>query len=73
MTESALTQRQQDVLVFIEKTVDERGYPPSVREIGRPSAWRLAVDRPLATCDDAPAPRLPAAGPDQAPRHRGHR
>ena len=35
MTESALTQRQQDVLVFIEKTVGERGYPPSVREIGQ--------------------------------------
>jgi len=29
-----LTQRQHDVLAFIEKTVSERGYPPSVREIG---------------------------------------
>ena len=29
-----LTQRQHDVLAFIEKTVGERGYPPSVREIG---------------------------------------
>jgi repressor LexA len=32
--EVPLTQRQRDVLRFIEKTVDERGYPPSVREIG---------------------------------------
>ena len=30
-----LTQRQHDILVFIEKTVGERGYPPSVREIGQ--------------------------------------
>ena len=29
-----LTQRQHDILAFIEKTVGERGYPPSVREIG---------------------------------------
>jgi len=34
MTESQLTQRQQEILVFIERTVGERGYPPSVREIG---------------------------------------
>lgn len=30
-----LTQRQHHVLAFIEKTVSERGYPPSVREIGQ--------------------------------------
>ncbi len=29
-----LTERQQQVLDFIRKTVTERGYPPSVREIG---------------------------------------
>jgi repressor LexA len=29
-----LTQRQHDIIVFIERTVNERGYPPSVREIG---------------------------------------
>ena len=29
-----LTQRQIDILAFIERTVGERGYPPSVREIG---------------------------------------
>lgn len=29
-----LTDRQQQVLEFIKKTVEERGYPPSVREIG---------------------------------------
>jgi repressor LexA len=29
-----LTQRQLDILTFIERTVGERGYPPSVREIG---------------------------------------
>lgn len=29
-----LTERQQQVLDYIKQTVDERGYPPSVREIG---------------------------------------
>ncbi len=29
-----LTQRQLDIIDFIERTVNERGYPPSVREIG---------------------------------------
>jgi repressor LexA len=33
-TGGQLTQRQLDILTFIEKTVGERGYPPSVREIG---------------------------------------
>ena len=32
--EQALTDRQQQVLDFIRHTVHERGYPPSVREIG---------------------------------------
>jgi repressor LexA len=34
MSESQLTDRQNEILVFIERTVGERGYPPSVREIG---------------------------------------
>ena len=29
-----LTERQQQVLEYIRQTVAERGYPPSVREIG---------------------------------------
>jgi repressor LexA len=31
---TGLTQRQQDIIDFIERTVNDRGYPPSVREIG---------------------------------------
>jgi repressor LexA len=31
---SQLTQRQQDILDFIDREMRERGYPPSVREIG---------------------------------------
>ena len=31
---AALTQRQQAVLAVIRRSIDERGYPPSVREIG---------------------------------------
>ena len=34
MTETQLTERQQQILRYIERTVGERGYPPSVREIG---------------------------------------
>jgi repressor LexA len=34
MADSKLTQRQQDVLAFIDRSIRERGYPPSVREIG---------------------------------------
>ena len=30
-----LTQRQYDIIDFIERTVNDRGYPPSVREIGQ--------------------------------------
>ena len=33
-TSSRLTQRQQQVLTYIEEAMTERGYPPSVREIG---------------------------------------
>ena len=29
-----LTPRQRDILAVIRSTVEERGYPPSVREIG---------------------------------------
>ena len=34
MTVSDITARQQRILEFIERTVRERGYPPTVREIG---------------------------------------
>ena len=30
----ALTPRQREILLFIEKSMQDRGYPPSVREIG---------------------------------------
>ncbi len=30
-----LTQRQQQILRFIEQTISEKGYPPTVREIGQ--------------------------------------
>ncbi len=34
MTAEALTERQREILVCIETAMRERGYPPSVREIG---------------------------------------
>ena len=34
MTEITLTTRQHEVLEFIDRMMRERGYPPSVREIG---------------------------------------
>lgn len=33
MAKKELTKRQRDILLFIETSVSERGYPPSVREI----------------------------------------
>lgn len=33
-TDSALTERQLEILSFVDDTIRERGYPPSVREIG---------------------------------------
>lgn len=32
---SSLTEREQQILDYIKKAVDEKGYPPSVREIGQ--------------------------------------
>ena len=34
MTEHNLTDRQREVLEIIDQSMRERGYPPSVREIG---------------------------------------
>lgn len=34
MNDTQLSKRQSEILKFIEDTVSERGYPPSVREIG---------------------------------------
>jgi repressor LexA len=34
MREPGLTPRQREILDFIERNIDERGFPPSVREIG---------------------------------------
>ncbi len=35
MTDSGLTKRQQEILAFIERHSADRGYPPTVRDIGR--------------------------------------
>jgi len=35
MAVEALTERRRDILDFIENTIVERGYPPTVREIGQ--------------------------------------
>lgn len=35
MNSTGLTDRQRDILAFIKKRLQERGYPPSVREIGQ--------------------------------------
>ena len=34
MTETGLSKRQQQILEFIDSETRQRGYPPSVREIG---------------------------------------
>jgi repressor LexA len=35
VTDSGLTKRQQEILAFIERHSADRGYPPTVRDIGR--------------------------------------
>src|SRR5687768_18622471 len=34
MSEPGLTDRQKEVLEFIQRSIDGRGYPPTLREIG---------------------------------------
>lgn len=34
MTDATITDRQREILQFIDQTIRDRGYPPSVREIG---------------------------------------
>ena len=52
------------------RTMRERGYPPSVREIGEAVGPHVAVHRARPP-RHAPAARLPAPRPHQAPGHRG--
>ena len=61
-----LTQRQHEILAFIEKTVGDRGYPPSVREIGEAVglASPSTVHRHLPTLQRL---RDPRRGPPQPP------
>ncbi len=34
MSENPLTKRQKQIIEFIDLTIREKGYPPTVREIG---------------------------------------
>ena len=53
MTHPSLTARQQQILEYIRASVDERGYPPSVREIGEAVGLRSpsSVHSQLATLE----------------------
>jgi repressor LexA len=53
MTHPALTIRQQRILEFIRQAVEDRGYPPSVREIGDAVGLRSpsSVHNQLATLE----------------------
>ena len=66
----ALSGKRQQILLFIADCLRERGYPPSVREIGEAVGLDLLRHRPHPP-GGAPAGGLPAAGPDQAPGHPG--
>ena len=70
MTDVTLTARQREILEVIEQHMRDRGYPPSVREIGEAVGLTSpsTVHAHLATLQQ---PGLPAARPHQAPGHRG--
>ena len=46
MTETVLTKRQQQILEFIDLEIRDRGYPPSVREIGEAVEPRRRIGTP---------------------------
>ena len=66
----ALSGKRQEILEFIAACLRERGYPPSVREIGEAVGLDLLGHRPHPP-GGAPARGLPPARPDQAPGHPG--
>ena len=63
-----LTARQRRIVDFIATTVRERGYPPTVREIGEAVGLDLVLERPRAAREPR-APGAPDQGPDQAEGH----
>ena len=65
-----LTSRQREILEVIDRYMRERGYPPSVREIGEAVGLTSpsTVHNHLASLQRT---RLPAARPHQAAGHRG--
>ena len=69
--EAGLTPRQRRVLDVIRDSVERRGYPPSMREIGE--AVGLTSPRPASPTSSTTlrAQGLPAPRPEPAPRRRG--
>ena len=65
-----LTSRQREILEVIDRYMRERGYPPSVREIGEAVGPHLALHRAQPP-GVAAAAGAPAARSHQAARHRG--
>ena len=70
MSDVSLTKRQREVLAYIERHSAERGYPPTVRDIGRGPGARLPVHRARAP-GEARGRRSPAARRRQAACTRG--
>ncbi len=69
MAERAPTDRQARILEVIQSFTEERGYPPSVREIGELRRALVALHRAGPSQDPrAPRPDLPR--PDEAARAR---
>ena len=70
MPDVTLTARQREILEYIEQSMRNRGYPPSVREIGEAVGLTSpsTVHTHLATLQRL---GLPPPRPHQAPGHRG--
>ena len=62
---SDITARQQRILDFIAETVRERGYPPTVREIGEAVGLTSSSSRPRAAREPRAQGSAPQ-GPDEA-------
>ncbi|GMA37133.1 hypothetical protein GCM10025876_33370 [Demequina litorisediminis] len=70
MASDVLTERQRSILVTIRDSVESRGYPPSMREIGQ-AVGLTSTSSVKHQAHRARGQGLPAQGPAPPARDRG--